>query len=195
MEKSYHHADLRTALIEKALEYVQSDKVHLIGFRELARQLDVSRTAPYRHFESVEHLLASVAEEGFRNFLSRLRHATSNSTRVPLEKFSDLAKVYLDFALDHPAHYRLMFDQKFYSKERFPEVTSLATESFDLLVKAIAACLNDEVTKKDRAQLATIAWAFVHGLARLFTDGQLEEIKNRKTFVHELCMKFGKIVQ
>ena len=39
---------------------VQNDQVHLIGFRELARRLDVSRTAPYRHFDSVEQLLAVV---------------------------------------------------------------------------------------------------------------------------------------
>ncbi|NBS67250.1 MAG: TetR/AcrR family transcriptional regulator, partial [Betaproteobacteria bacterium] len=54
---SYHHGNLREALLEAGLELLRKDGAESLGLRELARQAGVSRTAPYRHFESKEALI------------------------------------------------------------------------------------------------------------------------------------------
>ena len=110
MGKSYHHGDLRQALITATLDLIQEDQVHLIGFRELARRLDVSRTAPYRHFESVEQLLVVVVEEGFRKFIAALDKVSGDAALSGKQRIIALGVAYVEFALEHSAHYRLMFE-------------------------------------------------------------------------------------
>ncbi len=194
MARNYHHGDLRRALMEKTLEFVQKDQVHLIGFRELARQLDVSRSAPYRHFASVEALLAAVVGEGFEVFIEALRPATVQSGLTPREKFLNLGLAYVHFALEHSAHYRLMFDQKYYKKDDFPDVSQLASQAFDLLRQTSSACLPESASPEQRIQLATLAWSCVHGLSKLFIDGQLHHIKDREKFVRYSCEKLLTLV-
>ena len=104
MSKRYHHGDLRRALIEKTLELVQADQVHLVGFRELARQLAVSRSAPYRHFSNVEDLLAEVARQGFAAFIDVLEPVATLKGHTPEERFLELGVTYIHFALEHSAH-------------------------------------------------------------------------------------------
>lgn len=195
MAKTYHHGDLRAALIEKALELVQTNQVHLIGFRELARQLNVSRTAPYRHFESVECLLAAAAEDGFQKFMTVLEQGDGKKHRDPRAQFVAMAKSYLAFAMENPAHYRLMFEKSFYEKNKFPEVAALASKAFTLLTTAVSECVGSDAAKTDTLRIASMAWAFVHGLARLFIDGQLNHIKNRESFISQSCEKFLKLVE
>jgi AcrR family transcriptional regulator len=49
-ERSYHHGDLRSALIEAGLRHLESGGEADISLRQLARETGVSATAVYRHF-------------------------------------------------------------------------------------------------------------------------------------------------
>ncbi|MCX6111086.1 MAG: TetR/AcrR family transcriptional regulator [Proteobacteria bacterium] len=195
MSKNYHHGDLRHALIEKTLELVQADQVHLVGFRELARQLAVSRSAPYRHFPNVEALLAEVARQGFAAFVDVLEPVATVKEYAPEERFLELGVTYVQFALEHSAHYRLMFDCAYFKQEDFPEVQGLAARAFELLKRTSSACMDKSASDRDKVELATVAWAFVHGLSKLFIDGQLPKIKNQKRFIRSSCQRFVKLAQ
>ncbi len=194
MTKKYHHGDLREALIAETLDMLRQDEGNLIGFRELARRLDVSRTAPYRHFESVEHLLAVVAEEGYRKFVEALEVVTENKALLGKERFLELGVAYLNFALENSSHYRLMFDPKFFQDDSFKEVKQLSSQSFGLLKQTVAACLPSDATEDEINQLANIAWAAVHGMSRLFIDGQWNRMRDRQKFIRESCRKLLALV-
>src|SRR5689334_9318570 len=72
----YHHGDLRRALLDGVLELV-AERGHAAGItlREVARRVGVSHSAPYRHFEDKEALLAALASEGFTKLSSALSEA------------------------------------------------------------------------------------------------------------------------
>jgi AcrR family transcriptional regulator len=194
MTKKYHHGDLREALIAETLEMLRKDEGALIGFRELARRLEVSRTAPYRHFDSVEHLLAVVAEEGFRKFVEALEVVTDDKTLSSKERFQELGVAYINFALKNPSHYRLMFDPKFFQVDRFKEVKQLSSKSFGLLKRTASACLPPDTTEEETTHIANIAWAAVHGMSRLFIDGQWNKMRGQQKFIRESCRKLLTIV-
>ncbi|MFW7378960.1 MAG: TetR/AcrR family transcriptional regulator [Oligoflexus sp.] len=194
MTKQYHHGDLRDALIAGTLEMIKHDEAHLIGFRELARRLDVSRAAPYRHFESVENLLAVVAEEGYRKFVAALEPVAENESLSKKERFLELGIAYINFALENSAHYRLMFDQRFFQKGRFKEVELLATKAFNLLKQTASACLTADASQEEKNQVANLAWASVHGISKLFIDGQWNHIQDRQKFIRYSCEKLIAIV-
>ena len=64
--RTYHHGDLRRALLDAAVRHIATDGVDALSLRALARDVGVTHAAPYRHFESKGHLLAAIAEEGFQ---------------------------------------------------------------------------------------------------------------------------------
>ena len=62
---TYHHADLRAALLASAAQILEEQGVASLSLREVARRAGVSHNAPYRHFPDRDSLLAQMAAEGF----------------------------------------------------------------------------------------------------------------------------------
>ncbi|SMF74724.1 TetR/AcrR family transcriptional regulator [Pseudobacteriovorax antillogorgiicola] len=190
MPEQYHHGQLRQAMLQETLNMLARDEAHLIGFRELARRLEVSRAAPYRHFQSIDELFAVVAEEGFTTFVESLEKVQQHSYESSREALASLGQCYVHFALDHPAHYRLMFDQRFYHSDDYPKVKALAKRAFSILRdKAVVMARDDETV--DEVELASVAWACVHGLAQLVIDGQLSHIPQVRQFVNRSCRRLA----
>ncbi len=185
--KNYHHGDLRAALIAETLLMIKQDEAHLIGFRELARRLDVSRTAPYRHFKSVEDLLATVTEEGYLKFVSVLEQVTAKKNLENGERFVELGIAYVNFAIDNPAHYRLLFDQRFFLSNAYKTIQQLASRAYLLLKETSSRCLEGDATAAEKFLLADLAWACVHGLSSLLMNGQLRHVKNKRKFIRASC--------
>lgn len=72
---SYHHGDLKTALIEKAVEFIAKNGVENLSLRQLARDLGVSHGAPARHFTNKAKLLSAVATKGYSDMVIATRKA------------------------------------------------------------------------------------------------------------------------
>src|SRR2546428_5567598 len=62
---TYHHGNLRTALLRAAGERLEKQGITALSLREAARRVGVSHNAPYRHFADREALLAALAAQGF----------------------------------------------------------------------------------------------------------------------------------
>ena len=104
---TYHHGDLRDALIKAALREAEQGGPEAISIKALAKKLGVSQPAPYRHFADREALLAAVTAEAFRQFSAVLREAIGKPSKQ--SKLSRLAQATLDFGLRRNGIYRLMF--------------------------------------------------------------------------------------
>lgn len=171
---SYHHGDLRRALLDAALEMVRTEGAAQVALREVARRAGVSHTAPYRHFESREALLAAVAEEGMHRLEAALR-AAADAAGGPIEALQATGVAYVTFALEHPAHFRVMFGPGG-SGACYPELVAASQGAFGVLVSTLEACVAaGVVVERPAAELALTAWATVHGLAQLLLDGLLRE--------------------
>src|SRR4051794_7945118 len=106
-ENTYHHGDLRDALIKAALREAEQGGTEAISIKALAKQLGVSQPAPYRHFADREALLAAVTAEAFWQLNGILRAAMAKPSKR--SKLSLLAQATLDFGLRRNGIYRLMF--------------------------------------------------------------------------------------
>src|SRR5690348_15474902 len=103
VKQSYHHGDLRQALLDAALELLEKQGPEALVLREVARRAGVSHNAPYRHFASREELLAGLAARGFGEFGKRVQSAQGGG------KGTGMGEAYVGFALEHPQLFRLMF--------------------------------------------------------------------------------------
>lgn len=168
--RTYHHGDLRSALVAEGLKLLaESDAEHL-SLREVARNVGVSATAVYRHFPDKQALLGALAFEGGRLLAQRQRNVQQEAGGG-LAGFDAIGREYVRFAVQNPALFRLMMTSARYGK--MLEVRDEGDGGLDLLrgnIEALAAPGTSETEKQTRA---VQAWAIVHGLAMLILDGQV----------------------
>lgn len=171
---TYHHGNLRRALLDAALEILGGEGAGALSLREVARRAGVSHAAPFRHFADKQDLVAAVAEEGFRAMAAEMRAATPASLDHPVARLQALGVRYVTFAVAHPAHFRVMFGPEVADRRRHPALRAAADETFGLLVGALADCQRAGLVRSgEPRELALAAWATVHGLASLVISGQL----------------------
>jgi AcrR family transcriptional regulator len=171
---TYHHGDLRQALIDGAIALIAQQDIGHLSLREVARQVGVSHAAPYRHFQDKEDLLAAVGEQGFIGLTQAMESGIAQSAADPLVRLKATGVAYVQFAVTHPAHYRVMFGS--FSAEQLPHPNRAQAgwQSFQVLLNSIEAGQQAGVLRgKDPMQLAWVAWATVHGLALLLIDQRL----------------------
>jgi AcrR family transcriptional regulator len=163
VNSSYHHGNLRRALLETALIILEQDGEAGIQLRDLARALNVSPGAPYRHFDSRTALLESLAVIGFQRFTRRMEEvAAIQQPDLP----KAMGRAYVHFALDNPGLFRLMFSPQL-RKDNRPGLRMAAEAAFKTLRHVTGA-------NAENQRIAAIStWAHVHGLAVLLLDGQI----------------------
>ncbi len=171
---SYHHGDLRRALIDEALRLVSEKGVAGLTLREVARRAGVSEAAPYRHFASKEALVAAVAEEGFVAMVGRVRRALGRAPADPGARLEALGAAYVGFAVADPARFRVMFGRDVALSHGFTSLWQAAQAGFETLLHEIAAAQQTGlVAGRDPRPPARAAWSALHGLAVLLVDGLL----------------------
>lgn len=160
--KSYHHGQLRSALIDKALDALERDG-ELPSWRALARACNVSQSAPYRHFASLDELRIAVIAEGFRRLTAKLREAIAMHTD-PLTRLDAGCTTYMRYGIEHPALYGLMFSGS--GDLRDGEAGRAGTECYQTLVDCLASC-----GVRDPHSAAFVVWTAEHGLVDIVRSG------------------------
>lgn len=107
--QSYHHGDLRTALIDAATEVIGEQGPKSLTIRAVANRAGVSHGAPYRHFSDKDALLLAVVERGFALMETAMAEAREAAGSDPLGQFAASGQAYFTFARKYPAYYRVMF--------------------------------------------------------------------------------------
>ncbi len=173
--RSYHHGNLRRALLDEALATIRTEGVEGVTLRDIGARLGVSRTALYRHFADKRALLAAVATEGFRMLRQQLVGAWDEGGRGDAA-FHAMGVAYVRFAVENPAHYRVIFGGFVDPRAKEPELATEAQGAFQALVDAVTSLQRDGVfLDDDPVHMATYSWTLVHGIAMLAIDGQLPE--------------------
>lgn len=166
---TYHHGDLRNALITAAVELVEGSSPEELTLREVSRRVGVNHRAAYRHFADKTALLAAVAEDGYRDLLTVMERALSALPRAKAsERLMALAIAYVSFAIDQPARYRIMFGRRLNEDGRFNELEALVARAYGLLAGELSAGqLSREFDEQPVRELVFGFWSLTHGFASL----------------------------
>ncbi len=169
--RSYHHGDLRPALLAAALRLLEERDPGDLSLRAIAREAGVSRAAPYHHFADREALLAAVAAEGFRALRAAMMERLEAAAGTPLERMREMGVAYVVFAVRHPQLYRLMFGGEFRNRESHAELVRESAEAYAALGTAMGNSMPaGSGGGGEPDAFALSAWALVHGLAMLVVD-------------------------
>lgn len=177
----YHHGNLRSALLETALRLVAERGPEGFSLREAAREVGVSPGAAYRHFTDKAALLAALAIDGHAHLATAMERAVARLPGPAGTKAHAVAatlaigETYVDFAVRHPSHFRVMFGPCMMEEGFAPGCAPSGRDAFQLLVDALdGLAAAGVVGPRERAGAEIAAWSGVHGLAALLVDGALQ---------------------
>jgi len=169
-QHSYHHGDLKRALLDAA-EAVLTDR-GATGFtlRECARRAGVSSAAPAHHFGNITGLLTAIAARGFIGLGDAMSASADTAGSSQPDRLTAIGEAYLDYARQHPARYRVMFGQMELDRNE-PAFRAAGDRAFAVLSDTVRAVAGPEDPQLKAKTIA--AWSIVHGYAMLIADRRL----------------------
>ncbi len=197
---SYHHGNLRETLIASALDILKEGTIADLSLRALARRAGVSQTAPYRHFEDKDALMAVLKEEGLRK-LAESMSVLMEEEKDPIIRLQKLGMRYVKFADDHPAHFKVMFEYELVDFDKYCSLLEVSDNSFQYLQITVDECLALPNARKINPSVAQFtAWSMVHGLSLLLMNqsmiehirqGHLEGLGDRNKIAEQVTKFFS----
>ncbi len=157
---TYHHGDLRAAILTEAARLVADRGADGLSLRELARGAGVSHAAPAHHFTDRRGLFTALAAQGFRLLAEALTDARGDFTAAAL--------AYVRFAIEHPGHYQVMFNKSLLDAADAELAAAEAAAAAEL--SRGVATLRDPHAQADPAGAQLAAWSLVHGFSMLWLN-------------------------
>lgn len=190
---SYHHGNLRTALVECGMHILDTQGIEAMSLRAAARLAGVSQTAPRNHFADKRGLLAAIAAEGFVQ-LKRGRTLSIRTGMTAGERLYVVVFNYVRFAVDRPALFHLMFGPEISDRTEYPELDARANDSFDLLRSVIADILKERATAYSVETAVSMVWSGMHGLATLLTESRRMPLYQQGKSPEEQCRDLAEVL-
>ncbi len=190
---SYHHGDLRRALIEATRQMIRDGGVEAVSLRKLAERVGVSRTAAYHYFRDKNVLLCTLAEEGFQRWQRQVAQICADDSRPPAARFHAYITWYMTNAADNPEYYDLMFGRAIWKRQSATD--SLKTIAYAVFQKQVEMTREWQrqgvlPAEEDSLRLAQVTWGVLHGLARLLIDG----VYTADSHMAEICACAARIL-
>ncbi|MGJ7579885.1 TetR/AcrR family transcriptional regulator [Variovorax sp. RHLX14] len=173
--RSYHHGDLRAALLAAAEEELVETDLAGFSLRGTARRAQVSHAAPAHHFANTDALLSALAETGFARLADRMRLDMQAVSDVPRQRLAAAGRAYIAFAQAHPQLFRLMFSGRRSRRLADPctdgtAAGSASASAFLLLRSCVEAVLDPAASEATIAAGITASWGLVHGISHLLIE-------------------------
>lgn len=183
-KRNYHHGDLQPALIAAAREMLQTQGINGLSLRKIAERTGVSRTAAYHHFADKNALLCAIAAEGFSEWHEKSQQIFQQELSIEA-KYREFVHAYVNFAVDHPDLYELMFGQTIWKHATSTEqLKAVAYASFQFQVEMTKIWQQHGIMpNEDTLRLAQVTWGTLHGIARLINDG----IYSDRSHLEQMC--------
>lgn len=190
---TYHHGDLRNALVAAATGLAREGGPDAVVLREAARRVGVSAASAYHHFANRDELVQAVKQQAFALLTEKMRSALDEDEADHARAAGDgrpdpadaarrrlraLGAAYLRFAFDEPGLFRLAFGPRGPWPAGQPASGHAGSAGPFILLRQVLDELAaaGAIPRARRAGLEYVTWAQVHGIAALCLDGPLAHI-------------------
>lgn len=170
--RSYHHGNLREALVKAALDLIAAKGPAGFTFAEAARTAGVSAAAPYRHYRDRDALMADIARRGFERLEEDLKAAWNDGLPDPVSALQSIGRAYLNFARSEPAYFSAMFEAGL-PPDIDPELQQAGDRAHTVLRRASEVVCGKlpETQRPPATMMALHVWSLAQGIASLFARG------------------------
>jgi AcrR family transcriptional regulator len=169
-KRTYHHGDLRRAVLVAAAQMIDEGGPSQLNLREVARRAGVSHAAPAYHFGDKPGLLTALATQGYE----MLADALATGTRSGEGELEEMGVGYVGFAAEHPAHFEVMFRPDLYRADD-PDLVAARTRARERLHAGVGT-VPARRRGDDTPTAGLAAWLLAHGFATLRRSGSLAPV-------------------
>ncbi|MCL2353014.1 MAG: TetR/AcrR family transcriptional regulator [Defluviitaleaceae bacterium] len=182
--KTYHHGDLRTAMIEKGLEAISEGGVKNLSLRKVASACGVSHAAPYSHFKNKKELLGAIESHITAQFTHMLKEAAKGKSNTP-EALLEIGCAYVLFFIKNPQYFEFIFDHSEISVGG-----GHVYEPYDFFKDFMEKTL-DKLghSKEDYSKTLIAQWAMMQGLVHILTRTTIKNGPPLEEIVKSLLSK------
>jgi AcrR family transcriptional regulator len=186
----------RDRIVSASTELIEEQGLGALSMREVARRAGVSHQAPYYYFADREAILGAIAEQGFRMLGDYVQRAVVQDDGVQAAIMA-AGRAYLEFALAHPAHFRVMFRPELVLTENHPNVSGEGVRACDTFYQIVRQAVGAGLPALSVDALFLLCWSVVHGLACLVLDGPLDVVMphlDRRAQLAEVLEQFNRLM-
>lgn len=184
-DSPYHHGNLGPVLEAAGMELLAQKSHATMSLRELAREAGVSHNAPYHHFGDKAGLFKRLGEVSMQRLVNAV--GAADAPRVaPQERALELAVAYVEFAVDHPHAFTLIYDPEVCIPGAPSATMAPLIQELEEMLGDAAAGLDPEATAASIEARATALWATVQGLSHLVIAGHLTRAQIRPALAESL---------
>jgi AcrR family transcriptional regulator len=168
--------NLKEACVQAAHEFIAEKGIENLSMRDVARRLEVSHQAPYRHYPSKDHLLAAVIARCFREFASFLDARPSFES--PEDDLAAMGQQYVTYATNHPLEYRLMFGTTWPDVPEDSELIKDSLHAFNVLRRVLERIHGTSKAAREKVDLdAMFIWSNMHGLVTIMQSNAMQHLQ------------------
>jgi AcrR family transcriptional regulator len=125
--RSKRHEATKAEILEAAWELVRAEGLAALSLRDVARTVGMQAPSLYQYFDSKHAIYDAMFAQGYRELLERMVwDDTDKDTRAKLKR---RARLFIDFCVEDPARYQLLFQRTIPGFEPSSESYALAVES------------------------------------------------------------------
>ena len=182
-KNSYHHGNLKEAIIEEALSLLNSNIKNDFSFRLISRNLGVVSSAPYNHFKDKNDLLKELIELGINKLFKNMEKEKKKS-ELPSEQLLLIARSYFNFAMKNKALYDLMFGE---NNKDLLDLTHKVVLQFETVIsEKFKAGKRVNLTVKGSS---ITAWSMIHGLALTIDKNSVDLLEKKWNMTFEEILR------
>ena len=181
---------LRAKILESAQQIIHEEGYQALTIRKIATRIEYSPMALYNHFADKTAILVALA----RNVFARLEEALPKPGKDPLVTLRKVLLAYIEFGLEHPDEYQLVFMTCIPGQtpatpqtkaEEVPDHTG-GRQAFERLLRSVEACIGTGKVTGHPFQIATALWAGIHGAVSIQITQTEFPFGPRKAFAETL---------
>lgn len=196
-EKTYHHGDLKNALINAGIKILAEKGIKGFSLREVARQAGVTHSAPYAHFADKQSLIAAIAMDGHQKIYDRVITIKKKFPDDPLRQFIEVAWAYVSFGFEEPDHFKITYSASVEREREYPALVEITSKSFEELRQLVIHCQAAGLIEEGEPDLVAVSvWGFVHGFVNLIQEGMIShKVTDRYSKREMLILSLNKLLK
>jgi AcrR family transcriptional regulator len=170
--KEQEKSEMRGLILKTAMNLFLDKGFENITIRNIAEKIEYSPATIYLYFKNKDEILFTLRREGFEKLYEHQK--TSLKLDDPLKRLHKHGEAYIQFALENPEYYDLMFMMRGpVQKIQERNDCDIGLKSYELLKTNVLECMDAGLFPLTNIDVSAFSlWSYVHGIASLIIRGR-----------------------